>query len=179
MYKLLEIDDDYVELFFIFENLETGTKVACYELGNFEKDKDLEVFHFMQEGNIYDCLIMFDGHEVDKKENSWENYYEILELNVRVGWSKFAKVKLNNDIYYFEMDSFKNVKDLENKKTVILSKAEYHLLKINDVINPVYNITEEDIPVLIEKVKNDKKMTKVMQEMAIDYYKKVLKSLQE
>ena len=155
MYKVLEIEKGWVDTCFTLENEKTGTKIECME---FDSYKDLKSFHFMKEGGIYDCLIKIDAEIIEEKE--WENddYYEILELNIRVGWCKFAKLKLNEDIYYMDMDDLIQINNLEKKKHILLRTVHYHLLKANDSINEAYYISEDKkakLPMLIETAKQE------------------------
>ena len=148
MYKVLEVDGaNSYETFFDLQNLETGEKITCFEPGDYSEYKS---FHFIKEGEVYDCLIEITGEFIDKKEYEYDDYYEILELNVRIGNWKFAKIKLNETIYYLKMDDLEDaykgdLKELKIGDEILFRQMTYRLLQVNDVINDDYQITDEYI----------------------------------
>lgn len=136
MYKLLKIEKYSDETFFTLKNIETGTEVRCFEPFNFEYE--LKEFSFLKEAEIYDCLIAIDVDVKNKKEDDSDIYYHIMELNKKIGDFEFAKLKLNNDIYYVLMRKLKHIQEIEDKKTILLRRIDFHLLKVNDVISDTY-----------------------------------------
>ena len=125
MYKVLEVDGaNSYETFFDLQNLETGEKITCFEPGDYSEYKS---FHFIKEGGVYDCLIEIVGDVIENKEYDKDTYYEILELNVRIGNWKFAKIKLNENIYYLRMsyleDDYKgDVRELKRGDKILFRK---------------------------------------------------------
>ena len=91
MYKVLKVDTECIyETFFDLENLETGEKITCFEPDNYNRYKS---YHFIKEGEVYNCLIEIEGEFIDKREHGKGSYYEILDLNIRIGNWKFARIK--------------------------------------------------------------------------------------
>ena len=173
MYKILKIDKGYNDTFFTLKNLETGKEIRCFE--PFEYENELKVFHFIKEGGIYDILIDMVADVIDKKEKDCDNYYEILELNVKIGWFKFAKLRLNNEVFYIIMTNLKAISDIENKKMILLRQIYFSLLKVDNVVNDSYkipNVEIEDLPILLEQAKKNKDTVKTLYyEMFINYLK--------
>ena len=141
MYKVLKIRKYDFETFFELKNIESGNEIKCFEPLNLEYE--LKPYKFIRQGEIYSCLINIEAEVIEKREYEFDNYYEILELNIRVGCGNFAKLKLNEEIYYLNMYILENIVGIEKGKKIMLRIFYYHLLKVNDVINPVYYTTEE------------------------------------
>ena len=179
MYKVLDVDRECLyETFFDLENLETGEKITCFEPGDYSRYKS---FHFIKEGEVYDCLIEIVGDVIENKEYDKDAYYEILELNVRIGNWKFAKIKLNKTVYHLRMDYLEDdykgdIKKLKRGDKILFRKMSYRLLKVNNVINDDYQNTDEYKRRICERLERAKNRN---DEEMIEFYLLCLKMLED
>ena len=153
MYKVLKIEKYDHETFFTLKNLKTGEEIECFEALSYE---DLEEFHFIKEGGIYEILICMGIYIIEAKEWDNDNYYKILELNKKIGDYKFAKLELNNNIYYVLMKELEKVKDLKDKEKILLRQGQYSLLKVDNTMSSAFYTSDEERQRLKKKLEKAK-----------------------
>lgn len=155
MYRVLKIEKYDYETFFTLKNLETEKEIECFEALYYD---NLEEFHFIKEGGKYNILINMYIDVIERKELDCDNYYKILELNVKIGDYKFAKLELNENIYYVLMSCLKNVDNLRKNTVILLRQEQYSLLKVDNIVSSAFYTSDEDrqrFEKLLEKAKKD------------------------